>query len=592
MDMRFLRGFVASVATVATLGCLAVASSAYALDGSAQQGQSATVQAASNSTAETARLIKVNQDISDTVHEVNYSYYNWYKFVVPLRGYVQLNMRNSVTSESPHWDMTLYKENDTRSSIFSWNHDGSKSNESSQKYGLSGGTYYLRINGAEDVAYTLKIIYEQRNDWELEPNNTAGTANSVQPNGTVHGSFDSYYNDDWYKFTLAEDGIIQLKFTNQISDSGSISVRLYKSNDMRNELFNSYYYDCDNFDLTSANHSSLKIGLSKGTYYVDVSSGTYSEYSMTIGFTKADAWEKESNDSSNQADDIAIGKTYTGNITKGYDKDWYRFSLDKKQQIQIQFTSKKQSQNYGSWKIYLYSSSDIDKELTKIENPCSQASSNSKVLTLDKGSYYVQVDSAYPDLEEGSEYSLLVTDPAKSPSVTMYRLYNRYTGEHFYTSDVSERDRLVSVGWSYEGVGWRSGGSVPVYRQYNPYARTGTHNYTADGSENDRLVSVGSGTPVAPSSPVLGSYLRDELALDGADGNLQIDWFDPSRARVTYLWEGVPPWLLHQTSSRRVSGGWDISDRLATYQFRTDNNKAALQELDHYAKSARRLSHS
>ena len=129
---------------------------------------------------------------------------------------------------------------------------------------------------------------------------------------------------------------------------------------------------------------------------------------------------------------------------------------------------------------------------------------------------------------------------AESPrpsSVVMHRLYNRYTGEHFYTSDVSERDHLVSVGWSYEGVGWvapvsgdpvyrlynghvrggdhhyttsaserdslvragwsyegvgwRSGGSVPVYRQYNPYARTGTHNYTADGSENDRLVSVG-----------------------------------------------------------------------------------------------------
>ena len=191
-----------------------------------------------------------------------------------------------------------------------------------------------------------------------------------------------------------------------------------------------------------------------------------------------------------------------------------------------------------------------------------------------------------------SDIQVIATVTVNANSVTMYRLYDRYTGEHFYTSDVSERDHLVSVGWPYEGVGWRSGGSVPVYRQYNPYARTGTHNYTADGSENDRLVSVGSGTPVAPSSPVLGSYLRDELALDGADGNLQIDWFDPSRARVTYLWEGMPPWLLHQTSSRRVSGGWDISDRLATYQFRTDNNKAALQELDHYAKSARRLSHS
>ena len=75
----------------------------------------------------------------------------------------------------------------------------------------------------------------------------------------------------------------------------------------------------------------------------------------------------------------------------------------------------------------------------------------------------------------------------------MYRLYNGHVrgGDHHYTTSASERDSLVRAGWSYEGVGWRSGGSVPVYRQYNPYARTGTHNYTADGSENDRLVSVG-----------------------------------------------------------------------------------------------------
>ena len=46
---------------------------------------------------------------------------------------------------------------------------------------------------------------------------------------------------------------------------------------------------------------------------------------------------------------------------------------------------------------------------------------------------------------------------AESPrpsSVVMHRLYNRYTGEHFYTSDVSERDRLVSVAGRTEGVGW------------------------------------------------------------------------------------------------------------------------------------------
>ena len=38
--------------------------------------------------------------------------------------------------------------------------------------------------------------------------------------------------------------------------------------------------------------------------------------------------------------------------------------------------------------------------------------------------------------------------------VSMYRLYNPNSGEHFYTSNVAERDMLISVGWSDEGIGW------------------------------------------------------------------------------------------------------------------------------------------
>lgn len=130
--------------------------------------------------------------------------------------------------------------------------------------------------------------------------------------------------------------------------------------------------------------------------------------------------------------------------------------------------------------------------------------------------------------------------PAQQGSVTMWRLYNRWTGEHFYTSSTTERNNLTSVGWTLEGVGWKApttgervyrlynhfvkGGDhhytmdeeeydalwrlgwrqeglawrsadkstgVPVYRQYNPYAETGTHNYTLSKEENDALVKVG-----------------------------------------------------------------------------------------------------
>lgn len=75
----------------------------------------------------------------------------------------------------------------------------------------------------------------------------------------------------------------------------------------------------------------------------------------------------------------------------------------------------------------------------------------------------------------------------------VYRLYNHNAGDHHYTTDKDERDHLISVGWRYEGIGWYSDDakSVAIYRQYNPNAKSGAHNFTADKDENDRLVKAG-----------------------------------------------------------------------------------------------------
>ena len=86
------------------------------------------------------------------------------------------------------------------------------------------------------------------------------------------------------------------------------------------------------------------------------------------------------------------------------------------------------------------------------------------------------------------------TAPTEGSEV--YRLYNPYVegGDHHYTLSAEERDACVAAGWRFEGVGWHSADKdfgVPVYRQYNPYAKTGTHNYTTSKEENDHLVSVG-----------------------------------------------------------------------------------------------------
>ena len=79
--------------------------------------------------------------------------------------------------------------------------------------------------------------------------------------------------------------------------------------------------------------------------------------------------------------------------------------------------------------------------------------------------------------------------PAKT--VDMYRLYNPNSGEHFYTASAGEKDFLVNVGWTYEGIGWKAPATsnTPVYRVYNPNA--GDHHYTTNKAERDNLISVG-----------------------------------------------------------------------------------------------------
>lgn len=124
-------------------------------------------------------------------------------------------------------------------------------------------------------------------------------------------------------------------------------------------------------------------------------------------------------------------------------------------------------------------------------------------------------------------------NPKPSNTIEMYRMYNPQSGEHFYTASTTERDHLVKYGWKYEGIGWNapatgdpvyrlfsgtdhhyttssgerdalvkagwkyegigwySGGSTPLYRLYNPNAKTGSHHYTTSTTERDHLVKVG-----------------------------------------------------------------------------------------------------
>lgn len=67
--------------------------------------------------------------------------------------------------------------------------------------------------------------------------------------------------------------------------------------------------------------------------------------------------------------------------------------------------------------------------------------------------------------------------------VIMQRLYNQWSGEHLYTSDAKEKNKLMKLGWTDEGIAWYApkSSSTPVYRLYNPFSSD--HHYTTSEKE-------------------------------------------------------------------------------------------------------------
>ncbi|MDM8271900.1 hypothetical protein [Thermophilibacter provencensis] len=85
---------------------------------------------------------------------------------------------------------------------------------------------------------------------------------------------------------------------------------------------------------------------------------------------------------------------------------------------------------------------------------------------------------------------------APTEGAEVYRLFNPYADDHHYTMSVDEVDALVALGWVDEGLAWHSAdkgdeGAVALYRLFNPYELTATHHYTASAAERDALEAIG-----------------------------------------------------------------------------------------------------
>ena len=108
------------------------------------------------------------------------------------------------------------------------------------------------------------------------------------------------------------------------------------------------------------------------------------------------------------------------------------------------------------------------------------------LFTTDKAEYDSLVTAGWTG--EG-EIDSVATKQGKG----VYRLYNPYTHEHHYTAKEDEVEACVKAGWKNEGIKFHSvqNGTVPVYSMYNPYAKKFYHHYTSDPDEITKMVKDG-----------------------------------------------------------------------------------------------------
>ncbi|MBO6214409.1 MAG: DUF4214 domain-containing protein, partial [Lachnospiraceae bacterium] len=106
-------------------------------------------------------------------------------------------------------------------------------------------------------------------------------------------------------------------------------------------------------------YTSTKIGLDSGTYYAyvtyrAVSNTSYVPYTLSINYSKEDAWEKEPNGNESNATSIPVNTEITGNCHYSNDKDGYTFTATTPGKISVSYYNDPLIKNYDDCKIQIY----------------------------------------------------------------------------------------------------------------------------------------------------------------------------------------------------------------------------------------------
>jgi hypothetical protein len=138
--------------------------------------------------------------------------------------------------------------------------------------------------------------------------------------------------------------------------------------------------------------------LKSGTYYIKELPTYYGYYYRNLDYQfkvvysaeNSDAYETESNNSPDSADNILTNHSYTGNIETEEDADYYKFNVSGSSKIRLQFTQPRETKE-ETYKIELFNGNSDDSETVDVMLTTSNPVNFGDDLVLRQGTYYVKV---------------------------------------------------------------------------------------------------------------------------------------------------------------------------------------------------------
>lgn len=232
------------------------------------------------SESKTNNLISLNNNITGNIQTPNDI--DYYCFHVTKPGKLNIDfIHDKIDTDSELWKIELLTENQD-DAIISFDIKGSKTSNRCDTINIAPSEneeiYYLKITPYYNYSnndYTICINFTafeepsaQTNgtyNYDKEPNNSTNTATPISINKSIEGNIQSSSDIDYFKFSVNNDGQLNVLFNHKFIDSDYSSWQV----SILSEVDSDYLLE---FNIAN-NESSKKsdtIRISPGTYYIKI----------------------------------------------------------------------------------------------------------------------------------------------------------------------------------------------------------------------------------------------------------------------------------------------------------------------------------